>query len=174
MRNTGKAKRRTELSPATDFTRQRGFDRVLEVFRNLQQKPFTISELVAIARELRPYAEAEARRRQRHGQTAPGRKKNTKTKAPFGARDFVSRCVGLSHQTLRKAEIVVDAGQDHPNCRLYVDLMDQTSVADALRCLQRKTTLVAPKPIVRRAFDARQFVEEIIRAALGSSEATLP
>jgi hypothetical protein len=141
-----------------------GFTRMAELFENLQRKPFLISELVAIARELRPYAEAEARRRKAHGNTAPGRNRSLNIER-FRARDFVCRCVGMSYQTLRKAELVVDAAARDPSWRACVDLMDRSGkVAEALRGMR-----LAGPPLVRRAFDARQFVQGIIAAAFGTT-----
>lgn len=113
-----------------DFARRRAFDAIADFFARLNQRPFTISQAVSIARALQPYAEQEGARRQAHGATAPGRQgKALKTSERFKARDFVARCVGLAPHTLRKAEMVVEAAERSPQSSYYrkhVMSMDET------------------------------------------------
>lgn len=181
MKENAKSKRRRGRNPSITLPRvamhpstpksldaeqalAQGFNRVAELFENLQRKPFVLSELVAIARELRPYAEAEAWRRKAHGNTAPGRNRSLNIEK-FRARDFVARCVGMSWRTLRDADFVVDRAARDPRWRPCVDWMDRSGkVAEALRGISRDEP-----PLCRRSFDARTFVQGIIAAVFGTA-----
>jgi hypothetical protein len=112
--------------PPTDFARRRKFEAIAEFFEGLHRAPFTISQAVSIARALRPYAAQEARRRLAHGSTAPGRRSSAVISTRFNSREFISRCVGLSPATLRKAEMVVAAAERDSRLRPFVMVMDET------------------------------------------------
>ena len=106
---------------AIDHFRRRGFDAIADYFEQLHRPPFTISELVSIARALTPFAEQEGRRRQAHGATGPGAVPRRQLPGSrFKSREFVARCVGLAPKTLAKAEAVVEAADRDPRFRLHV------------------------------------------------------
>jgi len=158
----------------TDFARRRAFDAIADFFERLHQKPFTPSQAVSIARALAHYAEQEARRRQAHGGTAPGRARGkAKPNARFKSREFVARCVGLAPATLRKAEAVIEAAERNPDLRGHVMGMDETrKVGRVFSSLHVRWN---PPPLSRtytappadREFGER-FIKDLVAAALGS------
>jgi ParB/RepB/Spo0J family partition protein len=67
---------------------------------NVHRKMFHPMEAVRIARRLRPLMQAAAEQRRQAGTKAEGQAGNT--------RELVARRVGLSHETLKRAEYVLD------------------------------------------------------------------
>ena len=104
-----------------------------EIDENEQRKDYTISERVAIAEAREERAKQEAKQRQRqHGQTAPGRKKNTSVtfteviESQPPARDTTAKNVGLSWPTYAKAKKVVAAAREDPEFQSLLEAMDHT------------------------------------------------
>lgn len=93
------------------------------------RKDFTPSEAVAIARELEPRLKLEAKKRQAHGKTAPGRKGSL---ADAGnAADKAARATGKSRNTIAKAEAIVDAAAADPKkFGKLKETMDRTGRVD--------------------------------------------
>ncbi|MDQ2083664.1 MT-A70 family methyltransferase, partial [Xanthobacteraceae bacterium Astr-EGSB] len=98
---------------------------------NEQRKPFTPSELVAIKRAIEDKLATEARSRQGHGLTAPGRKMQGEVAGKGRASDKVGVAAGVSGRTVEKAERVVEAAERDPGRfgRLRED-MDRTGKVD--------------------------------------------
>jgi hypothetical protein len=92
----------------------------------------TISEMVATVRLLEPAARTQARIRQRHGKTAPGRKNTASACAIKGnALDLISGEMGKDPKTLRKAGLVVAAAARKPaKFAPLVEQMDRTGKVD--------------------------------------------
>jgi len=98
-----------------------------EFAENVARKDFTVSEIAAIVKELRPRVEAEARERRRTGlgkrwkgssvvETCPDR--------PAGkTRDIIARYVGLSGRSLDKIEAITQAAEANPE--RYGSLKDE-------------------------------------------------
>jgi len=158
---------------ATDFVQRRAFHAIADYFERLHRAPFTVSQAVSIARALRPYAEQEARRRQAHGATAPGRCRIAKlAKAPeFKSREFIARCVGFAPATLRKAEIVIKAAERDPGLIDHVKRMDfdrrPGKALGAIARGARPNSVIAgvmPRPAGRRF--GERLVEELMSTAL--------
>lgn len=102
---------------------------------NVIRKDFTISEKVAIGRALEPREREEAKaRKDKHGGTAPGKKKNTEGNFPSvkaQSRDKVGRSVGLSGRTYEKAKAVIEAAESDPKAFGEVAAeMDRTGKVD--------------------------------------------
>ena len=76
-----------------------------EVEENFERKNFTASEIVAIKRALEPSLRAAAKKRQQMGvaDSARGR-----------PRDKIAAVVGVSHDTVNKAEKIVEAAEKEP------------------------------------------------------------
>jgi len=158
-----------------DFVSRRAFHVIADYFERLHRAPFSVSQAVSIARALRPYAEQEARRRQAHGATAPGRCRIAKpAKAPeFKSREFIARCVGFAPATLRKAEIVIEAAERDPGLIDHVKRMDfdrgPGKAFGAIARGARPNSVIAgvmPAPAGRRF--GERFVEELMSTALRS------
>jgi SAM-dependent methyltransferase len=98
-----------------------------EFAENACRKGFTLSEVAAIARQLRPVIEAKAKKRKLSGlngtvgQTLPD-------DGPKGkSRDIIARCVGVSGVTLEKVEAIVDAAEEDPQrFGKFKERMDET------------------------------------------------
>jgi ParB-like chromosome segregation protein Spo0J len=83
-----------------------------EYAENAERKDFTMSEAVAIKRELEPIERTEAKKRQ-----AAARHRNGAGNLPTPkgrASDKAARAAGLARRTLEKAEAVVDAAEAEP------------------------------------------------------------
>ncbi len=87
-----------------------------EFIENVARKDFTLSEIAAIARELRPRVEADAAERRRgglkkrwasEGESCPDR-------PPGKTRDIIARHVGLSGRSLDKIEAITKAAVENP------------------------------------------------------------
>lgn len=96
-----------------------------EAAENFERKNFTLSEAVAIRREIEPAIKAAARERR-------GRPKKGGNLPPFGkARDKIAALTGIKPRTLDKAAAIVAAAEAHPKKygKLLED-MDRTGRAD--------------------------------------------
>ena len=101
-----------------------------EFAENVFRKDFTLSEIAAIAKRLRPIVEKRARQRQilplKQGTSDP-----VVQILPNGekgrSRDIIARYVGVSGVTLEKIEAVVDAAEENPKKYGHLkEQMDQT------------------------------------------------
>lgn len=120
---------------------------------NAVRKDFTPSEAVAIAAAIRPVEQELARERQAHGQTAPGRnapEQVSEASAPMAAgtsRERVAAAVGMSFETLRRAQTVVDAAEAGLIPRSVVEQMDATGkVAPAYQTARAAGFARPPRP----------------------------
>lgn len=92
----------------------------VEAAENFARKDFTLSEAVAIKRALEPKLKAEAEVRRKAGTLVQSLHKGK-------TREHAAAVTGFSHETLRKAEAVVEAAETEPAkfAKLAVD-MDRT------------------------------------------------
>ncbi|MFH1031094.1 MAG: DNA methyltransferase [Chloroflexota bacterium] len=96
-----------------------------EYQENIQRKDFLPSEAVAIAREVRPKEQEEAKERELAG-------KPSATFAEGETRQKVAKYVGVSHTTLAKAETVVEAAEKEPEkYESIVQQMDKSNNINA-------------------------------------------
>jgi hypothetical protein len=92
----------------------------------------TLSQRVSMAIALRPALQAEGRKRQAHGATAPGRRKQSGGAARHSTLDLLSAYVGVSGKTLLKAIEVVEAAERDPDRYAnVVRRMDETGNVEA-------------------------------------------
>jgi DNA modification methylase/ParB-like chromosome segregation protein Spo0J len=88
-----------------------------EFAENACRKNFTLSEIAAIARKLRPVIEAKAHERQASG-LKRGKNgsvgKNLHNGQRGKSRDIIARHVGISGVTLEKIEAIVEAAEEDP------------------------------------------------------------
>jgi len=91
-----------------------------EVEENFERKNFTASEIVAIKRALEPPLKAAAKKRQQMGvaDSARGR-----------PRDKIAAVVGVSHDTVNKAEKIVEAAEKEP--QKYGKLLERVDAGRA-------------------------------------------
>lgn len=121
---------------------------------NEVRMPFSPSEAVAIAAALRPIEQAAARERMSVGG------KGGQLDHPSRAEDRIADAVGMSRNTLAKAEAVVEAAEADPVLAPLVEHMDETGkVEPAHRALKA----LPPDP-----------TPEQVHAAIASREAALP
>jgi ParB-like nuclease domain/DNA methylase len=88
-----------------------------EFMENVARKDFTLSEIAAIARELRPRVEAEAQERRRAGLRKRWASSDVEScpDRPAGkTRDIIARYVGLSGRSLDKIEAISTAARNDP------------------------------------------------------------
>ncbi|CAN5537221.1 hypothetical protein BH11PLA2_BH11PLA2_16350 [soil metagenome] len=85
-----------------------------EFAENACRKNFTLSEVAAIARKLRPVIEAKAQARKLSGLNGTARKTLPDDGPKGKSRDIIARCVGISGVTLEKVEAIVDAAEEDP------------------------------------------------------------
>jgi ParB-like nuclease domain len=104
---------------------------------NVCRKDFTPSEAVGIGQALEKLErQAAKKRQQRHGGTAPGKRKNTSGQLPEvftgETRDRVAQALGMSGRTYEKAKAVCEAAAAAPEQfgRLK-DTMDRTGASMA-------------------------------------------
>ena len=123
-----------EATIATDLD---GAMRALKAERdeNTCRKDFAPSEAVALGDVLEAIEEQAAKERQcEHGNTAPGKQKNTGGNLPQvngKTRDKVGAAVGMSGKTYEKAKKVIAASKEHPE--RFADIakaMDKTGNVD--------------------------------------------
>lgn len=84
---------------------------------NAVRKDFTLSEVAAIAKQLRPVVEAGANERRRAGLKGRWKSSDVETfphRQAGKTRDIIARHVGLSGRTLDKIEAIVRAAEDDP------------------------------------------------------------
>ena len=98
-----------------------------EAAENFDRKDFTLSEAVAIKREIEPEIKAEAKERMLAGKPCGKLPPGVKGKA----RDEVAKFTGVKPRTLEKAEAVVKAAEDNPaKFGKLKDEMDRTGRVD--------------------------------------------
>ena len=88
-----------------------------EFAENAYRKDFLPSEIEAIRRALLPLEKAAAKERQkRHGDTAPGRKKQSGkiSRSDGRVRDRIASFAGISGRTLEKIQAIVEAAERQP------------------------------------------------------------
>jgi ParB/RepB/Spo0J family partition protein len=93
-----------------------------EIEENLKRKDFTASEIVAIKRALEPGLRAAAKKRQQSG-------KRAEESARGRPRDKIAAVVGVSHDTVAKAERIVTAAEKEP--RKYGNLLEKVDAGKA-------------------------------------------
>ena len=123
---------------------------------NTERLELAPSEAVACAKELKALEQPEAEKRKASGQKAGGRgrKKLGAESAPSlqgKTRLRVAEAVGLSFDTLRKAEVVVDAAQADPSLAPVVEEMDRTGNVNRAACLAPRLRQSAGSSTGRRA-----------------------
>jgi ParB-like chromosome segregation protein Spo0J len=95
---------------------------------NTERKPMTASEMVALGKRLEAIEEPEARARQAHGETAPGRPANASVPRNLSVDDGlaaetgrvrheVGKALGISGPTYQRMKTVVDAAEDESQPR---------------------------------------------------------
>lgn len=126
-----------------------------EFHENMVRKDFTISELVAIQRHYEPLVKET---RIGHRLTKEEEKKGEES-APFPkgkTRDIVSKFAGVSHNTLMKAEKIVEAAEQEPEkfggLLEHVDA-GETSVHYAYTMIKRAEEHSKPKPLPEGTFN---------------------
>jgi N6-adenosine-specific RNA methylase IME4 len=121
-----------------------------EFAENADRKDFTLSEAVAIKRDLEPLERAAAKERQREG----GRRKgsgNLPEASKGNAADKAAKATGMARRTLEKAEAIVDAAEAEPEKfgKLLED-MDRTGRVNGpfkrLRVMQQAELIRAEPP----------------------------
>lgn len=117
---------------------------------NACRKGYTLSEVAAIAKKLRPIAEKQAHERRVSGLKQGNGRPVGKT-LPNGqkgkARDIVARYVGISGMTLEKIEAVVEAAKEDPEKYGYLkDRMDATGKVNKHWQQLRVARLMAEAP----------------------------
>lgn len=88
-----------------------------EFIENVARKDFTLSEIAAIARELRPRVEADAKERRRAGLKQRWASSDVEScpDRPAGkSRDIIAKYVGLSGRSLDKIEAITRAADENP------------------------------------------------------------
>jgi hypothetical protein len=91
-----------------------------EFSSNHYRKDWTLSEMVEIKRAIEPYEIKKAEQRKDKGQKSGGRGKKKDKLCEESApsldktRDIVAGFVGISHDTLKKAEKIVEAAEQQP------------------------------------------------------------
>lgn len=89
-----------------------------EFAENVARKDFTLSEIAAIVKELRPRVEAEARERRRTGLDKRWKGSSVVESCPDRpagkTRDILARYVGLSGRSLDKIEAITKAAEENP------------------------------------------------------------
>jgi ParB-like chromosome segregation protein Spo0J len=89
-----------------------------EFAENVFRKDFTLSEIAAIAKELRPHVETQARQRRESGLKQRWNKtsevENCHDRQPGKTRDIIARYVGLSGRSLDKIEAIARAAEENP------------------------------------------------------------
>jgi len=114
-----------------------------EFHENINRKNFTISEIVAIKRARQEKERAKARNRQ--GTRTDLGKQLPEESAE--SREIISKFAGISHDTLSKAETIVEAAEKEP--KKFQPLLDR--VEDG------KTSINYAYKMVKRAIETRDF-----------------
>jgi len=118
-----------------------------EFHENLARKDFTVSEIVAIKRLLEPELKRKAAERVMRGvpsaESAQG--------ATGKTRDIIAKYAGISHDTLKKAEVIFDASEMEP--KKYGKLMEavdagKMSVNAAYKVVTNKIRKLKPTPAI--------------------------
>jgi N6-adenosine-specific RNA methylase IME4 len=116
---------------------------------NVVREPFTLSEMVAIKRDLEPALRAEARERMTLGKISPGSDTGR-------TRDRVAAGLGVSGRTLEKAEAIVKAAEAEPEkYSKLVEEMDRTGHAEHIArrlkiAKQAEAIRAEPPPLPQR------------------------
>lgn len=99
---------------------------------NAARKDFTPSEAVAIKKYFESGEHEAALERVAEGRHKARSKESTKfaTSKPKPVREKVAEMTGLSHETLKKAEVVIDAAKIEPELEKLVEQMDETGKVD--------------------------------------------
>lgn len=102
-----------------------------EFSENTCRKDFTLSEVAAIAKRLRPIVEKRAHERRIGGLKRGGNGRPVGKTLPNGekgkSRDVIARYVGISGTQLEKIEAIVEASEDNPEKYGYLkERMDQS------------------------------------------------
>ena len=115
---------------------------------NAVRKDFTPSEAVAIAEAIRPVEQALARERQGTRTDRLGEEVSPSTPMDYGkSRERVAAAVGMSFETLRRAQTVVDAAEAGLIPRSVVEQMDATGkVAPAYQTARAAGFARPPRP----------------------------
>ena len=106
-----------------------------EFDENAMRKDFTISEMVAIKRNLEPVEREQAAERQHAGRPS-------EESAGGDVRERIASSLGVSHDTLKKAEVIVAAAEHDPEKHgPLLDKVDrkEVSVNQAYRELEPKS-----------------------------------
>lgn len=108
-----------------------------EYFANVCRKDFTLSERVALWREVEPLLKEAAKQRQReHGGTAPGQ--SSQASGAGRLRDQMKKITGMGGRTLEKAIAIVEAAEVDPaKYGPLVPEMDRTGADGAYKKLRR-------------------------------------
>ena len=140
-----------------------------EYAENAFRKEFTVSEMVAIKRAIEPVEREQARERQLAGKPAAD-------SAEGEVRERIASSLGVSHDTLSKAEEIVEAAENEPE--KYKEILDKVdkkeiSVNKAHREVKQKRPkeaknfILLPADLFDSAIeaieDARDSDEEQIR-----------
>ena len=131
-----------------------------EFAENACRKDFTLSEIAAIAKKLRPVVEKRARMRQVAclkrgngdpvGQNLPNGENGENGKS----RDIIARYVGVSGMTLEKVEAVVHAAEEDPEKFGHLkERMDETGKVNQFFQQLRFTQLAQEKVLARGTLD---------------------
>jgi len=114
-----------------------------EFHENAVRKDFTPSEIVAIKRALEPKLREEARERKlstlKRGDKKPSRSADSAYRGE--TRDIIAKFAGVSHDTLAKAEAIVEAAERDPSAfKPILDRVDagKVSLNYAYQMVQRK------------------------------------
>lgn len=121
-----------------------------EFAENVCRKDFTLSEIAAIARKLRPVAEKRAHERRVSG-LKQGNSRPVGQNCPNGengkTRDIVARYCGVSGTTLEKVETIVEAAEGNPKKYGYLkERMDETGKVNKHWQQLRVARLMGEKP----------------------------
>jgi ParB family chromosome partitioning protein len=115
-----------------------------EFAENMCRKPFTLSEVVAIKRELEPLERAAARERMLAGKPS---EKFSEGKANGNALDKIGRVVGMHRTTIARAEAIVDAAEAEPE--KYGKLLDAMDSTGRVNGVYRRLRVAQQAEIIR-------------------------
>lgn len=137
-----------------------------EFAENAFRKEFTVSEMVAIKRAIEPLEREQARERQLAGQPPA-----ESAEGGGAVRDRIASSLGVSHDTLKKAEAIVAAAEQDPErfdaLRQKVD-RKEVSVNAAYKELEPRPASLERKK--REAKDILFLPAELFEAAIAAIE----
>ena len=144
-----------------------------EFSANHYRKDWTYSEMVAIKRAIEPYERNKAKERKLAGKPCEDSSQGDSKGKSGRSRERVAGFVGVSHDTLKKAEEIVNASEEEP--QIYQPLLDKMnskkiSVNKAYRILEKEK---ARKVLLSKSEEKPKLeIPEIYKLILGDFSVT--